>query len=99
MERVGVRHRYSGCDATNIVNILLYTMDMMQSYIADEISEIQLVSYHQYSGCDERDTVGVWSDRGCEVTECLCCHNTVCDALQWIYQKQRECGVRDTGIV
>ena len=29
MESVGVRNRYSGCDGTNIVNILLYTMDMM----------------------------------------------------------------------
>ena len=38
MERGGVRHRYRGCDVTNIVNIMLYTMDMMSSYIADEIS-------------------------------------------------------------
>ena len=38
MERVGVRHRYSGCDVTNIVNMLLYTMDMMSSYVVDEIS-------------------------------------------------------------
>ena len=38
MERVGVRHRYSGCDGTNIVNMLLYTMDMMLTYIEDEIS-------------------------------------------------------------
>ena len=38
MERVGVRHMYSGCDGTNIVNILLYTMDMMLTYIKDEIS-------------------------------------------------------------
>ena len=37
METVGVRHRYSGCDGTNIVNMLLYTMDMM-TYIEDEIS-------------------------------------------------------------
>ena len=29
MESVGVRNRYSGRDGTNIVNILLYTMDMM----------------------------------------------------------------------
>ena len=43
IERVGVRHRYSGCDATNIVNMLLYTMDMMSSYIVDEISSVQLV--------------------------------------------------------
>ena len=38
MERVGVRHRYSGCDGTNIVNILLYTIYMMSTYIEDEIS-------------------------------------------------------------
>ena len=38
MELVGVRHRYSGCDGTNIVNMLLYTMDMMSTYIEDEIS-------------------------------------------------------------
>ena len=38
MERVGVRHRYSGCDGTSKVNMLLYTMDMMSTYIADEIS-------------------------------------------------------------
>ena len=37
MERVGVRHMYSGCDGTNIVN-MLYTMDMMLTYIEDEIS-------------------------------------------------------------
>ena len=38
MESVGVRHRYSVCDGTNIVNMLLYTMDMMLTYIEDEIS-------------------------------------------------------------
>ena len=38
MERVGVRHRYSVCDGTNIVYMLLYTMDMMSTYIEDEIS-------------------------------------------------------------
>ena len=38
IERVGVRHRYSRCDGTNIVNMLLYTMDMMSTYIEDEIS-------------------------------------------------------------
>ena len=37
MERVGVRHMYSGCDGTSIVN-MLYTMDMMLTYIEDEIS-------------------------------------------------------------
>ena len=38
MESVGVRHRYRVCDGTNIVNMLLYTMDMMLTYIEDEIS-------------------------------------------------------------
>ena len=38
MERVGGRHRYSGCEGTNIVNTLLYTMDMMSPPIEDEIS-------------------------------------------------------------
>ena len=38
METVGVRHRNSGCDGTNIVNMLLYTMDMMSKYVEDEIS-------------------------------------------------------------
>ena len=38
MERVVVRRRYSGCDGTNIVNMLLYTMDMILTYIEDEIS-------------------------------------------------------------
>ena len=38
MERGGVWHIYSGCDGTNIVNMLLYTMDMMLTYIEDEIS-------------------------------------------------------------
>ena len=38
MEIVGVRHRYSGCDGTNIVNMFLYTKDMMSTYIEDEIS-------------------------------------------------------------
>ena len=38
MERVHVKHRYSGCDGTNIVNMLLYTMHMMLTYIHDEIS-------------------------------------------------------------
>ena len=37
MESVGVRHRYSGCYGTTIVNMLLYTMDMMSTYIEDEI--------------------------------------------------------------
>ena len=38
MESVCVRHRYSVCDGKNIVNMLLYTMDMMWTYIEDEIS-------------------------------------------------------------
>ena len=38
MERVGVRQRYSACDVTNIVNMLLYKMDMMSTYIEYEIS-------------------------------------------------------------
>ena len=40
IERMGVRHRYSGCDGTNRVNMLLYTMDIMSTYIEDEISQI-----------------------------------------------------------
>ena len=40
MERVGVSHRYSGCDGTNIVNMLLYLIYMMSTYIEDEISKI-----------------------------------------------------------
>ena len=39
-----------------------YTMDMMSSYIADEISKIQLVGYHQYIGCDDKDTVDMMSN-------------------------------------
>ena len=38
MESVGGRHRYSVCDGTNIVNMLVHTMDMMLTYIEDEIS-------------------------------------------------------------
>ena len=56
MESVGVRHRYSGCDGKNIVNMLLYTMDMMSPHIEDEISEIELVWY-QYRGCGDRNNV------------------------------------------
>ena len=37
MESVVVRCRYSGCDGTNIVNMLLYTMDMMSTYIENEM--------------------------------------------------------------
>ena len=59
MERVGGRHMYSGCDGTNIVNMLLYTMDMMLTYTEDEISKIELVLYHQYSGCGDRNSVNM----------------------------------------
>ena len=38
MERVDMRHTYSGCDGTNIVNMLLYTIDMKSTYREDEIS-------------------------------------------------------------
>ena len=38
MESVVVRQRYSGCAGTNIVNMLLYTMDMMLTYIENEVS-------------------------------------------------------------
>ena len=38
MDSVCVRHRYSGCDATNIVDKFLYIMYMMSTYIEDEIS-------------------------------------------------------------
>ena len=54
MERVGVRHRYSGCDATNIVNMLLHTMDMMSSYI--------WMRSHQYSWCDIINIVDVLTE-------------------------------------
>ena len=33
-------HRYSGCDGTNIVNMFLYLIYMMSTYIEDEISQI-----------------------------------------------------------
>ena len=52
MERLGESHRYSGCDGTNIVNILLYTMDMMSTYIYRMRS-------HKYSWCDIINTVDV----------------------------------------
>ena len=38
MERLGESHRYSGCDGKNRVDMFLYTMDMMSTYIEDEIS-------------------------------------------------------------
>ena len=38
METVGVRHRLSGSDGKIIVNMLLYAMDMMSTYIEDEIT-------------------------------------------------------------
>ena len=37
-------------------------MDMMSLIIADVISEIQLVGYYQYSGCDDTDTVDTMSN-------------------------------------
>ena len=43
MERVGGRHRFSGCDGTHIVNMLLYTLDRTLPIIEDEISKIDLV--------------------------------------------------------
>ena len=54
-------HRKSGYDDTHTLAVMSYTMDMM-SNIADEISEIQLARYHQYSGCDYRDTVDTISN-------------------------------------
>ena len=49
MERVDVRHRYSGCDVKSLVNILLYTMDMMSSYIADDlINTVGVISSIQW---------------------------------------------------
>ena len=39
----GVIPLKSGCDDTHSVAVMSYTMDMMSSYIADEISKIQLV--------------------------------------------------------
>ena len=33
----------SGCDDTHSVAVMSYKMDMMSSYIADEISKIELV--------------------------------------------------------
>ena len=35
--------RKGGCDDTHSVAVMSYAMDMMSSYIADEISKIQLV--------------------------------------------------------
>ena len=55
-------HKYSGCNITNIVNMMVYTMDMMSSYIVDEISSIQLVCYHQYSGSGDRVSVDMKSN-------------------------------------
>ena len=42
--------------------VMSYTMDMMSSYMADEISKIHVVRYHQYSGCDDTETVDTMSN-------------------------------------
>ena len=42
--------------------VMSYTMDMMSSYIADEITKIQLVWYHQCIACDDIDTVDTMSN-------------------------------------
>ena len=42
--------------------VMSYTMDMMSSYIVDEITKIQLVRCHQYNGCDDTDTVDMMSN-------------------------------------
>ena len=42
--------------------VMSYTMDMMSSSIANEISKIHLVSYHQYIGCDDTDRVDTMSN-------------------------------------
>ena len=39
-----------------------YTLDMMSQIIAEMISEIQMVWYHQYSGCDDTDAVDTMSN-------------------------------------
>ena len=39
-----------------------YTMDMMSSYIADEISKIELVWYNQDIVCDDTNTVYTMSN-------------------------------------
>ena len=52
----------SGCYDTDPVAVMSYTMDTMSSIIADVISEIQLVWYHQYSGYDDTDTVYTMSN-------------------------------------
>ena len=46
----------SGCDDTYSVAEMSYTMDMMSSYTANEISKIQLV------WCDDTDTVDMMSN-------------------------------------
>ena len=42
--------------------VISYTMDMMSSYIADEISKIQVLRYHHYSACDDTETVDTMSN-------------------------------------
>ena len=70
-------YTYSGCDVLytkGVISlkvcvwwhtfsaVMSYTMDMMSSYMAGEISKIQLVWYHQYIGCDDTDTVDMLSN-------------------------------------
>ena len=70
-------YTYSGCDVLytkGVISlkewvwwhtfsaVMSYTMDMMSSYIANEISKIQLLSYHQYIGCDGTYTVDMMSN-------------------------------------
>ena len=61
MQRVLYRWK-SRCDDTHSVAVMSFKMDKMSSYIADEISKIELVWYLQYSGCDDTDTVDTMSN-------------------------------------
>ena len=83
-------YTYSGCDVLytkGVISlkvwvwwhtfsaVMSYTMDIMSSYIADEISKINLVWYHQYSGCD--DTYSGYNVKysGCDVIKMVVwCH-------------------------
>ena len=54
---------YSECERNDLLlETLSYTKDMMLWTIVDVISELQLVWYHQYSGCDDTDTVDKMSN-------------------------------------
>ena len=57
------------------------------------------MSYHQYSGCDHRDTVGVMSDIVAVKLHNVCVVIALCVMPYSGYIINRECGVRDTGIV